>query len=87
MVNLLNEAAGLMSEIYLRQVSEESPRLRAKIAALTGLTASWILLYATMDRPFVVTVAGVSMALVALYIVTRPSPSRASSEAALQNEA
>lgn len=60
---------------------------RAKIAALTGLTASWILLYATMDRPFVVTVAGVSMALVALYIVTRPSPSRASSEAALQNEA
>ncbi|MBP2316694.1 YbaN family protein [Azospirillum soli] len=60
---------------------------RAKIAALTGLTASWILLYITMDRPFVVAAAGVSMALVALYIVTRPSPTRVPSEAALQNEA
>lgn len=64
---------------------------RAKIAALTGLTASWAILYLTMDRPFVLGIAGVSMALVALYIVTRPSPSGSTAGAdsadALQNEA
>lgn len=32
-VNLLNEAAVLMSEIYRRQVSEENPAIRAEIAA------------------------------------------------------
>jgi hypothetical protein len=32
-VNLLNEAAGLMSDIYLRQVSEDNPQIRAAIAA------------------------------------------------------
>lgn len=32
-VNLLNEAGGLMSEIYRRQVSEESGAVRAEIAA------------------------------------------------------
>jgi hypothetical protein len=32
-VNLLNEAGRLMSAIYLRQVSEENPALRAEIAA------------------------------------------------------
>ena len=32
-VNLLNDAASLMSEIYLRQVSERNPALRAEIAA------------------------------------------------------
>ncbi len=32
-VNLLNEAGVLMSEIYLRQISEENPALRAEIAA------------------------------------------------------
>lgn len=32
-VNLLNEAASLMSAIYLRQVSERNPALRAEIAA------------------------------------------------------
>ena len=32
-VNLLNEAASLMSEIYRRQVSEENPATRAEIAA------------------------------------------------------
>ena len=32
-VNLLNEAADLMTQIYIRQVSEESPALRAEIAA------------------------------------------------------
>ncbi len=31
-VNLLNQAANLMSEIYLRQVSEDNPRVRAEIA-------------------------------------------------------
>jgi hypothetical protein len=32
-VNLLNQAANLMSEIYLRQMSENNPRVRAEIAA------------------------------------------------------
>lgn len=32
-VNLLNQAAGLMSEIYFRQISEANPALRAEIAA------------------------------------------------------
>ncbi len=32
-VNLLNQAAKLMSEIYLRQISEETPAVRAGIAA------------------------------------------------------
>ena len=32
-VNLLNQAANLMSEIYLRQMSEDNPRVRAEIAA------------------------------------------------------
>lgn len=36
-VNLLNQAGALMSEIYLRQISEENPALRTEIAA-SGLT-------------------------------------------------
>jgi hypothetical protein len=32
-VNLLNQVGDLMSEIYLRQISEDGPRLRAEIAA------------------------------------------------------
>ncbi|MFZ5616128.1 MAG: dipeptidyl-peptidase 3 family protein [Pseudomonadota bacterium] len=32
-VNLLNEAGALMSDIYLRQISEENPSIRAEIAA------------------------------------------------------
>lgn len=32
-VNLLNEAGALMSEIYLRQISEDNPAMRAEIAA------------------------------------------------------
>lgn len=32
-VNLLNEAANLMSAMYQRQISEDNPRLRAEIAA------------------------------------------------------
>ncbi len=32
-VNLLNEAGSLMSDIYLRQISEENPAVRAEIAA------------------------------------------------------
>jgi len=60
---------------------------RAKVAALTGLTVSWIIIYLTVDRGAVVAIAGLCMALVALFIVTRPSPSGSSATAALQNEA
>ncbi len=60
---------------------------RAKAAALTGLGMSWLLLAATMDRVAVVAGAGLCMALVALYIATRPAPSAEATSTALQNEA
>lgn len=59
---------------------------RAKAAALLGMTASWIVLALTTSKLFVLVAAGLCMAAVALYIVTRPSPSSAASSV-LQNEA
>lgn len=49
-VNLLNQAALLMSEIYLRQLSEENPALRAEIAA--GESADKDLLLNLFDLHF-----------------------------------
>lgn len=59
---------------------------RAKAAALLGMSASWVVLALTTSKLFVLAAAGLCMATVALYIVTRPSPSSATSSA-LQNEA
>ncbi|MEQ8935998.1 MAG: hypothetical protein RIE56_09440 [Amphiplicatus sp.] len=49
-VNLLNEAGALMSEIYLRQISEENPATRAAIAS--GDSADKTLLLDLFDLHF-----------------------------------
>ncbi len=49
-INLLNQAAALMSEIYLRQINEENPALRAEIAA--GASADKELLLNLFDLHF-----------------------------------
>lgn len=46
---------------------------RAKAAALTGLGGSWGLLAFGTEKPAVPVVAGIVMAVVAVYIATRPS--------------
>ncbi|MDQ2105863.1 YbaN family protein [Azospirillum isscasi] len=48
---------------------------KAKMAALTGMSASWAIVALTASRPLVPVLAGACMAAVAAYIVTRPSPS------------
>jgi len=67
--------------------SEGAIPRRAKVAALTGLTVSWVIIYLTSDKAAVVAIAGLCMALVAVFIVTRPSPSGSSATPPLQNEA
>ncbi|MFC5357010.1 YbaN family protein [Azospirillum himalayense] len=49
---------------------------KAKVAALVGMGVSWAIVVLTTSRPLVPVLAGTCMAAVAVYIVTRPSPSR-----------
>ncbi|WP_448203088.1 YbaN family protein [Azospirillum sp. sgz302134] len=60
---------------------------RAKVAALAGMSVSWIIVALTSGKVFVMAVSGACMAMVAVYIVTRPSPSGRVTASALQNEA
>lgn len=47
---------------------------RAKMLALGGLTASWLLILATAANPLVPVAAGIGMGAVAVYVATRPRP-------------
>ena len=48
---------------------------KAKLAARMGMSISWAIVALTASRPLVPVLAGTCMAAVAVYIVTRPSPS------------
>ncbi|MBK3734726.1 DUF454 family protein [Azospirillum brasilense] len=56
--------------------SEGAIPRKAKAAALIGMGVSWAIVALTASRPLVPILAGTCMAAVAVYIVTRPSPSR-----------
>ncbi|AIB12082.1 membrane protein [Azospirillum argentinense] len=56
--------------------SEGAIPRKAKAAALIGMSVSWAIVALTASRPLVPVLAGTCMAAVAVYIVTRPSPSR-----------
>ncbi len=51
---------------------------RGKVAAVVGLTASWVLIASTTDGALAPALAGAGMAAVAAYVVTRPRPARES---------
>ncbi|AWJ83159.1 hypothetical protein TSH58p_06250 [Azospirillum sp. TSH58] len=60
---------------------------KAKAAALIGMSVSWVIVALTASRPLVPVLAGTCMAAVAVYIVTRPSPSRPGPEDAASDGA
>lgn len=63
--------------------SEGAIPRKAKAAALVGMSVSWAIVALTANRPLVPIVAGICMAAVAVYIVTRPSPSSPEPEGAV----
>ncbi|UKJ73025.1 YbaN family protein [Azospirillum brasilense] len=60
--------------------SEGAIPRKAKAAALIGMSVSWAIVVLTASRPLVPILAGTCMAAVAIYIVTRPSPSTPAAE-------
>ncbi|WP_188261310.1 YbaN family protein [Azospirillum tabaci] len=60
---------------------------KAKAAALVGMSVSWAIVALTASRPLVPILAGTCMAAVAVYIVTRPSPSTPAPEGAASDGA
>lgn len=60
---------------FLRAWAEERavPR-RAKVLAVSGMAASWVVVFLTAANPVVPLVAGLSLAAVAVWLVSRPVP-------------
>lgn len=50
--------------------------LRGKLAAVGGMALAWHIVFFTADRVWVPAAVGVCLALVAIYVVTRPAPRR-----------
>ncbi|ALJ34970.1 DUF454 domain-containing protein [Azospirillum brasilense] len=67
--------------------SEGAIPRKAKAAALIGMSVSWAIVALTSSRPLVPILAGTCMAAVAVYIVTRPSPSRPAPQDAASDDA
>lgn len=47
---------------------------RGKVAAVIGMTISWLVVLLVSGNPVAVAASGLSMACVAVYVVTRPAP-------------
>lgn len=47
---------------------------RGKVAAVTGMTLSWLLILFVSGNPMALAASGLTMACVAVYVVTRPDP-------------
>lgn len=50
--------------------------LRGKLAAVGGMLLAWHIVFFTAERPWVPAAVGACLALVAVYVVTRPAPRR-----------
>ncbi|MCW2246137.1 uncharacterized membrane protein YbaN (DUF454 family) [Azospirillum fermentarium] len=47
---------------------------RGKVAAVIGMTVSWLVVLLVSGNPVALAASGLCMACVAVYVVTRPSP-------------